>query len=700
MYSQRDSKGFINVAESLKKYRRADLCDENGKNILDKLYVDLLPNNVILNKCLLDNTTFLIGRKGTGKSTIFLKMENEFRKKKTYMPCYLDVKTIYESSQAQVINYQYLVQYFDTNGIEKYLITRNFIQSVLKTIYGEIDKQRITIFEKITRTVSGTTNDMVKEKIRILLEKIDDNEKFKNIEIPVLQQIRIKNNKGIKTTEQNVEGGSLNASLLVNNISGDLKFSNETGKEDNVYTEKEYTDIFLKVFEIRTIIEELKEILKLMQITKLVIMLDDISEINGEALKLFVDTIVAPLNNWSDEFIKFKVAFYPSRVHYGMIDPGKIDVINLDFYNLYSEFDANKMEENAIDFTKRLLVNRFNYYTDGFNMYFDEKMSASEVYTMFFRVSMNVPRIIGYILSYLYQSVIVYNKKITKQDIENAAEKYYEEKIDAFFKSSTYCLLSIEEKRDIAQLKKIREAIVGKAKELKSQIVRGELKGKLYLKNRPYTSHFHILQENDKYLDSLELNHFITKYEEKVNRDGKMVNIYCLNYGLAMKNNIVWGKAEGTEYRKYFIERPFNYTNLVLEQIKETKLIKCTNSRCARIFDETDVVGLQFTGYKCPDCHSEVKVESIIDLDVKSALDDMNKLPLVSKDELSIILELNSRNQFVIARDIAEEVDMNSYRVAKICKKLDEEKEIVVRNMKVTPYEYYISDKGKQYNII
>ena len=95
MYSAEEKRKFMNAAESLKKYRRADLIDENGKSILDKLYVDLLPENIILNKCLLDNTTFLIGRKGTGKSTIFLKLENEYRKRKNCIPCYIDAKTIY-----------------------------------------------------------------------------------------------------------------------------------------------------------------------------------------------------------------------------------------------------------------------------------------------------------------------------------------------------------------------------------------------------------------------------------------------------------------------------------------------------------------------------------------------------------------------------------------------------------------------------
>lgn len=96
MYTEDEKIGFSNAAESLKKYRRAELVDDNsGKSLLDKLYVDLLPGNVVLEKCMRDNTTFLVGRKGTGKSTIFLKLENEYRKRKQFLPCYVDVKTIY-----------------------------------------------------------------------------------------------------------------------------------------------------------------------------------------------------------------------------------------------------------------------------------------------------------------------------------------------------------------------------------------------------------------------------------------------------------------------------------------------------------------------------------------------------------------------------------------------------------------------------
>ena len=42
------------------------------------------------------------------------------------------------------------------------------------------------------------------------------------------------------------------------------------------------------------------------------------------AIKTFMEVILAPLNNWSDDFIKFKVAAYPDRIPFGKIDEEKL----------------------------------------------------------------------------------------------------------------------------------------------------------------------------------------------------------------------------------------------------------------------------------------------------------------------------------------------------------------------------------------
>lgn len=145
-------------------------------------------------------------------------------------------------------------------------------------------------------------------------------------------------------------------------------------------------------------------------------------------------------------------------------------------------------------------------------------------------------------------------------------------------------------------------------------------------------------------------------------------------------------------------ERIFNFTSLVLEQIRETKVIKCTNPACGRIFDDSEIPFLKFTRFQCPDCHSKVETYSKVDEEIEHQFQQANKIPLVSKEELDIILELNRRKEFCKARDIAEEIDMESRRIAQICKKLDEDKGIVIRNKRCNPYEYCTSEIGEKYS--
>ena len=91
---------FSKISESLRQYRRAELRDfekEVGAKPIDQLYVDALPGNAVLNSVLSNNTTFLLGRKGTGKSTVFAKAQSSLRGKKDIISVYVDVKNIHEN---------------------------------------------------------------------------------------------------------------------------------------------------------------------------------------------------------------------------------------------------------------------------------------------------------------------------------------------------------------------------------------------------------------------------------------------------------------------------------------------------------------------------------------------------------------------------------------------------------------------------
>lgn len=704
MYSTEDKENFFNAVESLKKYRRADLVDEKGRNLLEKLYTDLLPNDHILKKSLKDNTTYLVGRKGTGKSTIFLRIEQELRKSDHYLPCYMDVKTVYESAQTEYINLDYLADYLDSKALQKYLIERSFLQSVLGRLIDEITLRYDTFFQKIIEALGLAKSERVKAKLEILKKKIADNEILKEIEIPIIKSISTKRKSLTENTQEDQQNSGpfvINASLGAKGVEGSISSNesqtNKEGKKTSSELETNFSTVFMQVFQVKSFIQEVKEILKDLNIKHIVVLLDDFSEIDDNAIETFVEVLLAPLNNWSEEFIKFKIAAYPNRIYYGKIDPGKIDVINLDFYNLYSEFDRNKMEEGAMDFTKRLLEKRLAFFTEKEPEYFFDttRTTLEEYYELLFQTSMNTPRIIGYLLSYCYQSKIIYDKKILKSDIEAASQRYYEDKIEPFFHKTTYSLLSINEKIDILQLRDLLNKITDKLIENKRKISTEEYSGESYLSNFPFSSHYHFIADLEKFLTTLELNYFISKYGEMSDKDGNLVSVYCINYGLAVKNNLLWGKPKGSRHRKYFIERPFNFNPLIKEFLASAKSIHCTNHECNQKFTQDQVKLLEFSKYICNKCGSPVITETISP-EIQTQLRQIEVKSLLPTEDIAIIMELASQDRPLVAREIAEELDLSSQSIGQKNKMLDLKKGLIKRNKDTNPFSYELTELAKQ----
>ena len=705
-YSETQLEGFFGAVESLKKYRRADLIDNKGRDLLKELYTDLLPNDYILKKTLKENTTFLVGRKGTGKSTIFLRLEQELKTKKEYLPCYLDVKTIYESSQTVLSSTQELETLLDSKLLEKYLVERAFIQTVLTTILNEISNKFNSNTEKLLKAIGLSKVEEVKEKISELKHNIENNNYLKKIELPILQTI---NSKKTTINEENdevassIKGAELSAETTAEGIKASFKTNSGIEQKNNNKTTTEnediFSNVFLKVFQIKEVILGIKEALSVLKIRHLYILLDDFSEIDDTSINTFVDVVLAPLNNWSDEFIKFKVTAYPNRIYYGKIDPGKIDTIELDFYSLYSEFDRDKMETNAIEFTKRILEKRFNKFTSTQpDIFFDTSTTSMEdYYEILFNTSMNVPRILGYILSYCYQSRIIYNHKINKSDIESAAQRYYEDKIYSFFETTTHSLVSLDEKITALQLKNLLNLFLEKAKEIKKRITTGDLKGSLYIQNKPYSSHFHFDPRFEEFIKTLELNYFISKYNDQTDRDKNQISVYSLNYGLCKKHNIIWGKPKGAKYRKYFIERPFNYNKLIKGFLSDSERIICTNKDCKKQFDIDDIKFLEFNNFKCNVCSAPVIIERLAD-NIKEVIDKIDETKMLPTPEIKILKELQNSDHDLYARDLAQEIDYSSQLIGWRCKKLAEKHELLTRTKESgKPYKYGLKEEGKEF---
>lgn len=572
-------------------------------------------------------------------------------------------------------------------------------------IRNEIDKKtEATFFHRIARLFTEGQEEKVKKNLSNLKQKIENNEYLKNIEIPVLKRVTISDKTTKETSSEKgatLGKGELTVETKSDGFTGNIKSDSgivyNKSRKDASEIENQFSNIFLQVFQIKDIIIEIKEILRILEIKHLIILMDDLSEINDSAIKTFVDVILAPLDTWSEEFIKFKIAVYPNRFHFGKIDPGKVEIINLDFYNLYSEFDRDKMEESAIDFTRRLVEKRIKYYTNRSPEYFFDtsKNGMSEYYELLFQASMNVPRIIGNILSYCHQNKIIFDKPILKSDIEASSQKYYEEKQEPFFYTTTYSLLSMGEKISILQLKELIELIVEKLSDIKKRIMSQELKGSLYISNYPYSSHFYFDPRFENFVKTLELNFFISKYNETSDRDGDKASIYCLNYGLSKKHNLMWGKPKGGSYRKYFIERPFNFNKIIMDFLTQTKRIHCINPKCNANFTIDQLQHIQFNKNKCNLCGSPIIIESTSE-NIKEQISKIDQEKLLPEQEMKIIFELSKTSEPKLAREIAEELDYSSKLVARRGKNLDEKEGLIERkkDVKLQIYRYKLTEKA------
>src|SRR5690606_36385107 len=221
--------------------------------------------------------------------------------------------------------------------------------------------------------------------------------------------------------------------------------------------------------------------------------------------KLFVDVILSPLNNSSDEKVKLKVAAYPGRVYYGNIDPGKIDTIRLDFYEIYKSNDLQTMESRSIDYTERLLRTRFDEFGEEIEQYFDPSQDMSEYFRMIFECSFNVPRIIGYLLHYCFRDRISQGETITAPSIKLAARKYYEDVLVPYFdRKNRFVLEPFESKLDRHNQQILLKDLISEAKDVRRKISTGEVGGGYFHTiTNPPVSHFSILPRMEKLLSSL-----------------------------------------------------------------------------------------------------------------------------------------------------------------------------------------------------
>jgi hypothetical protein len=691
---------FAKIAESLRQYRRAELSDfeaDIGGNAVDLLYVDPLESDAVLKTVTLNHTTFLVGRKGTGKSTVFAKAQIELRKRTDAISIYVDVKSLHELLSANEAAAQSLHDASISEPVfQAHSLRKNFLAAVVSDLIKEL-KGAYEARSLVERWIGKARG--YQEVIGELEQLATDVRaaKLSQEEIPILRTISAKSKQANETKESFSTAVKVEARLSLKpelKTSGGFETFDESIADNEIYLE--YADAVLRSFPFQQLLDRIRELLAGVGLVRLFVLFDDFSELAWIEQKLFVDVILSPLNNASDETVKLKVAGYPGRIYYGKIDPGKIDTVGLDFYQLYKSQDIQTSEAAAINYLERLLTTRFEGFHENISEYFDSAVPLVDHYRLLFEVTLNVPRLIGYVLHYCYLDRISKRQLITTASIRLAAQKYYETVIAQYFdRMNRFAMEPFERKLDRHNQQQLLRCLVDEARNVRRGILSGQVGGKYFegLTNPP-VSHFAVNPSMEKLVSALELNFLITKYHEMRDKSGKDVSVYALFYGLCEAERIPWGYPKGRrDDRSYFVQRCFNFNAAIQQFLAKNQTIRCDN--CEACFGMEKRETVEFYKWRCPECQAGTcEIVSLGD-DFKREVETLKKETMLPPVELEILESLNEEGLAMRAGEIATLVDATYQLVGHRTSKLHE-MGLVHKTSKEGVNRSTITDKARQ----
>jgi hypothetical protein len=201
-----DTAKFASLANSLRQYRRAELKDfaaDVGANPVDALYVDPLAGDAVLHTVLSPNTTFLLGRKGTGKSTVFAKAQSEIRNRNDLISVYIDVKSLDElvlSGTPAAIEDDTDI---DPSIFRAHMLRKRFLGAIVSQLITELTEacDNMSLWDRWTGRKRGY------EDLKTELTRIADSVKHTKLnteELPILRRIVAK----AKTRHEDQQGST------------------------------------------------------------------------------------------------------------------------------------------------------------------------------------------------------------------------------------------------------------------------------------------------------------------------------------------------------------------------------------------------------------------------------------------------------------------------------------------------------------
>ena len=653
-------KGNISKAfKSMIKSGRPDIRNDENEDLVEKLYVDLLDGEYYLNLATDDNHTIFKGRRGTGKSTIFIQAEKKLTEEKGILPVYINLQTCYE-----------VIRSSDTDQeceINKWITYRNFFNEVLDAIDQKC-QNRFKDNKDIVQLFEAIRNG----------EYIDTN--FE---------------RSVKTNEE--KGTEIKAACYFG-FKNKIASANAAAKKTKEFSKTtEHNSTEMRIYSINKILKSLTEILKKQNINKVYLFLDDFSELDKDAQQLIIDSLMAPIISSYNKYFVVKLAAYPYRIYLGNMDSNKISQYSLDFYNVYEKTANNYKEVEAlgIDYVRRTLKKRIEIFSneqlDADELFDTKKINIDEYYKRLFYASAGIPRCMGYILDYSYISSINQGKTITMSNIDNASRQYYTENIyPDFFNDVRYKQSFFDDDKILTRIAQnnLMLDLIRISKEFKRNIVQQytskcsikEIYRDTLVKYKTSngfwlpSSHFFIEKEYEDLLQTLELYYIINKFNEGSTRKkfSTKVSFYGLNYGLCLENGIDYGRPDFRRTYDYWRQEEFDYSKIIPKLLLNSSVPQCQD--CGYEYIDREELKMAQKFKRCLKCGKENTISESNAID-SILIEEIEKwkaisLPDTQMEVLRILYNNRNSDEVMTAARIAVEMDKHHLAITKFCDKL------------------------------
>ena len=621
------------VDDAFNSMLRADyiaLRDTAKLTLLADYYVDFYG---FLRQVLSESDQLIVGRRGTGKTTLLYRalvecmrswdpQQQSLAKPRT-LAIYIDL------SKCQALTDVQPDQFTDFEHV--------FVAEFCDAIAEEISRSwpavnmQPTFFTKLFQSAE----QMKASETRALLSKL----------AVVLQSglPRVLDRSGKVDTKEIVKRKTESELSAMAKASAKPEISVGGKRRAEVASEEEQKSSYslsyrLTIADVLRILGDLRDIA---EIPAVFLLIDEFSALSEDLQRRFTTLLKKLVGNHSGLFIKLGAITDKYTLGSSLILQRDLFELSLDLDAFVERSDSLNAAMAEMDtLTERIVTERIRVYAQLTpKQIFDE---PAETWRELSRSAMGVPRTLGIVLKQAWSRASQTDRRIKKSDVDYGiryASRAYLDQLEGASKGGVALPEYVAEIWDAVLSRAITER--GKGTD---------------------ASHFMVLPKNEirlKYLSMCFVVHLLTK-GRTTKKDKSARSLYCIDYGICLENNLGFASDKNIlRQHRFAYDAELDQFDSLFERVSEPKYICPT---CGDIYRESELLIRGTVMAMCVKDHSPLSKHDLGALESR-----------YTEEEIKIIgsIRSSSPEDQLIARQVADDVGCHVQKVSKFGEKLE-----------------------------